>query len=50
MAIMVEHFDAVSVLYHSGFLMDRGDAVSQDGLNPGNIGSLQHVSTAATAG
>lgn len=49
-AIMVENFDAVSVLYYSGFLEHGSHVVAQDGLNGGNVGGFQHVFAAAIAG
>jgi hypothetical protein len=45
---MIKHLDAVAVFYNSGFLIDRGDAVAQIGLNAGDIGNLKHVAAAAT--
>ena len=49
-AIMVEHFHALAVLHHSGFFIDRGHVVAQDGLNSGNVGDLQHASPVMLAG
>ena len=39
-AVMVENFDAVAILYYSGFFEHSSHVVAQDGLNGGNIGSL----------
>jgi hypothetical protein len=47
---MVEHFHAFAVLDYSGFLVDCGHVIAQDGLNSGNVGNLQHAPTAAIAG
>jgi hypothetical protein len=46
---MVEDFDAVSVFYYSGFVVDGGYAVAQDGLDSGNVGDFEDASAVAMA-
>jgi hypothetical protein len=47
---MVEHFDALAVLHHSSFLVDRGHVVAQHGLHSRNVGNLEHATATAIAG
>jgi hypothetical protein len=49
MAVVVEDFDAVSVFYDSGFFVDGGYAVAEDGLDSGNVGDLKNASAVAMA-
>ena len=49
-AIMVENFDAVSVLYDSGFFENSSHVVAQGGLDGGNVGGFEDVFAAAIAG
>ena len=49
-AIVVKHFNAVAIFHHSGFLIDRCNAVAEDGLHSRNVGNLEHAATAAIAG
>jgi hypothetical protein len=48
-AIVVEDFDAFSIFYHTGFFVDRGHVVAEDGLDSGNVGDLENASAAAVA-
>ena len=47
--VVVEHFHALAVLYHSGFFIHRRNVVAQVGLHAGNVGDLQHASASAIA-
>jgi hypothetical protein len=45
-AIMVENFDAVSVLDDPGFFVDGGNVIAQVGLNSGDVGDFKNASSA----
>ena len=47
--VVVEHFHALAVRYHSGFFIHRRNVVAQVGLQGGNIGNLQHAFASAIA-
>ena len=44
--VVVEHFDAIAILYDSGFLVNSGHAVAQYGLYAGNVSRLQYAPAA----
>jgi hypothetical protein len=49
-AVVIEDFDAVSVLDEADFLIDGGDAVAQVDLDSGDVGDFEDAATAMPAG
>ncbi len=49
MAIVVENFDAVTVLDDAGFLVDGGDVIAQVGLDSGDVGDFENAPATALA-
>jgi hypothetical protein len=48
-AIVIEDFDAISVLDGSNLLVNLRDLIAEDGLNSGNVGDFKNASAAAIA-
>jgi hypothetical protein len=48
-AIVVENFDAVTVLDDAGFFVDGGDVIAQVGLDSGDVGDFENASATALA-
>jgi hypothetical protein len=47
---MIEHFDAVAILYDSRLFVDLGDAIAEEGLDSGDVSDFEDASAIAMAG
>jgi hypothetical protein len=47
---MIEHFDAIAILHHSGLLVHGGHLVAKISLDGGDVGNFKDSTAPAIAG